>query len=400
MPTKHRFSFEKCDVQENGPMKEESYDWNDTEYYGQFIDQNEASLIAILYLSYMPLCCFVGLTGNCMVLILIRSNRIFRKLPSSAYLLTLAVMSSLFLVSLLSFWIDEGFGLDHHSTILCKCSSFLAHFCDFASVWLIVLVGFERLTLLYKASSFRVRRTLTNSQRQVIVLLIIVFLCNCWILFVAEMNPRGGCDIGPEYTEVYNLFSAFETISCMIIPSIFIVVSNILVVLKLRAHLKQIPSSPTVSFNTADTVYSSGPSQTIKSTKISKASLCRLGSRFSLTRNEMQEVARCKRHSLRYADLQLTRSLLVVTTVFILLNIPNYAYRTAIQFLNISEQSETMQRLSFAVHILLYTHHAILFYLYIFYSPQMKKRLVPTALKLLECYCLKHVHEDSAIHGN
>lgn len=60
-------------VEEDETMKDENYDWNDTDYYGgQFIDQGEASLIAILYLSYMPLCCFVGLTGNCMVLILIR----------------------------------------------------------------------------------------------------------------------------------------------------------------------------------------------------------------------------------------------------------------------------------------------------------------------------------------
>uniref|UniRef100_A0AC35GJ40 G-protein coupled receptors family 1 profile domain-containing protein n=1 Tax=Panagrolaimus sp. PS1159 TaxID=55785 RepID=A0AC35GJ40_9BILA len=379
------------------------YNWNGTDYYnGDFIDQGEASLIAILYLSYMPLCCFVGLTGNCMVLILIRSNRIFRKLPSSAYLLTLAVMSSLFLLSLLSFWIEQGFigNADQHSAILCKCSTFLAHFCDFSSVWLIALVGFERLTLLYKASSFRVRRTIGNAQRQVVVLLIIAFLCNSWILFVAEINPQGGCDIKPDYGDVYNLFSLIETISCMIIPSVFIVFSNIFVVLRLREHLKQIPSSPTVSFNTADTIYSTGPTQTIKSTKVSKASMCRLGSRFSLTRTEMQEVARCKRHSLRYADLQLTRSLLIVTTVFILLNMPNYVYRISIQFLNISDQSEIMQRLSFAAHILLYTHHAILFYLYIFYSPQMKKRLIPTALKLLECYCLKHVHDDSIHAGN
>uniref|UniRef100_A0AC34FLR4 G-protein coupled receptors family 1 profile domain-containing protein n=1 Tax=Panagrolaimus sp. ES5 TaxID=591445 RepID=A0AC34FLR4_9BILA len=303
------------------------YSWNGSDYYnGDFIDQGEASLIAILYLSYMPLCCFVGLTGNCM-----------------------------------------------------------AHFCDFSSVWLIALVGFERLTLLYKASSFRVRRTLSNAQRQVVVLLIIAFLCNSWILFVAEINAQGGCDIKPDYGDVYNLFSLIETISCMIIPSIFIVFSNIFVVLRLREHLKQIPSSPTVSFNTADTIYSTGPTQTIKSTKVSKASMCRLGSRFSLTRTEMQEVARCKRHSLRYADLQLTRSLLIVTTVFILLNMPNYAYRIAIQFLNISDQSEIMQRLSFAAHILL---------------PQMKKRLMPTALKLLECYCLKHVHDDSIHAGN
>lgn len=71
--------------------------------------------------------------------------------------------------------------------------------------------------------------------------------------------------------------------------------------------------------------------------------MCRLGSRFSLTRTEMQEVARCKRHSLRYADLQLTRSLLIVTTFFILLNMPNYAYRIAIQFLNISDQVSSIR---------------------------------------------------------
>uniref|UniRef100_A0A7E4UVB5 G_PROTEIN_RECEP_F1_2 domain-containing protein n=1 Tax=Panagrellus redivivus TaxID=6233 RepID=A0A7E4UVB5_PANRE len=340
------------------------------------------SLIAFLYLSYMPLCAFVGLSGNAMVFLLICTNRIFRKLPSSVYLLFLAAMSSIFLLSLLSFWVEE------------------AHFCDFSSVWLIALVGFERLTLLYKASSFRVRRTLSSAKRQVIWVLLIACICNVWILFVAKINEVGECDINSAYDHLYNWFSLFETISCMIIPSIFIVFSNIFVVLRLRAHLKDTPCSPTVSFNTADTVYSTaGPSQTVKSTMISKASLCRPNSRFSLTKAELKEAGRCKRHSLRYADLQLTRSLLVVTTAFIMLNMPNYAYRIAIQILNISDQSVFMQRFSLAAHVLLYTHHAILFYLYIFYSPQMKKRLVPTALKLLECYCLKHVHDDT-VHGN
>lgn len=36
-------------------------------------------------------------------------------------------------------------------------------------------------------------------------------------------------------------------------------------------------------------------------------------------------------------------------------------------------------------------HHAGLFYIYIFYSPQMKKQLRPMAMKLLECDCLRPV---------
>ncbi|KAH7714653.1 Protein C24B5.1 [Aphelenchoides avenae] len=379
-------------------------DWRNSSYYEDFKDfihyeDDTPGVVAMLYLSYMPLCCFVGLTGNTMVWVLIRSNRIFRKLPSSSYLLTLSVMSSLFLTSLLSFWLEEGFLKDQaekHSMFLCKCSTFLAHFCDFSSVWLIVLVGFERLTLLYRAPF---RRRLINTKRQVIVLLSIAVACNAWIMLVAEINEFGGCDIKSEFEGVYNTFSLMETVICMIIPSFLIVVTNIFVILKLRAHMKNIPTSPVVSFNHADTVYSTGPSHTIKSMKISKASLCRLGSRPSVSRSEIlqiQEVAhRQKRSSLRYTDLQLTRGLLVVTTVFIALNMPNYAYRIAVQFLSINDQSDVMQRLSFAAHIMLYTHHACLFYLYIFNSPQMRKRLVPTALRLLECYCLKNVRDFS-----
>lgn len=372
----------------------------------------EQNLVSILYLSYMPLCCVVGLTGNCMVVILIRTNRIFKKLPSSVYLLTLALMSSLFLLSLLSFWLEEGFITDQseqHSMFLCKCATFLAHFCDFASVWLIVLVSFERLTLLYRVNF---RRSPANAKLHVFTLLVLSGLANLWILFVAEINDYGGCDIKADYENVYHSFSLLETIFCMIIPSLIIIFSNLFVILRLQAHLKKVPSSPTVSFNTADTVYSTtGPQNAaVKSVKISKASLCsRMGScREGASANPQQQLtpnvhhrldpreaaARLKRHSLRYTDLQLTRSLLVITTVFISLNLPNYAYRIGIQFFAVSEQTNLMQRLSFAAHILLYTHHAMLFYVYIFNSPQMRKRLVPTALKLLECYCLKPQMND------
>ncbi|VDN18127.1 unnamed protein product [Gongylonema pulchrum] len=47
----------------------------------------------------------------------------------------------------------------------------------------------------------------------------------------------------------------------------------------------------------------------------------------------------------------------------------------------------------FATYLLYYLHHAVLFYMYIFWSPQMKKQIKPTALKLLECYCFKTVPE-------
>ena len=51
--------------------------------YEQLNDEREFSYMALIYLAIMPISCVVGLTGNCLVFILIRSNQIFRRLPSS-----------------------------------------------------------------------------------------------------------------------------------------------------------------------------------------------------------------------------------------------------------------------------------------------------------------------------
>ncbi|VDK57877.1 unnamed protein product [Anisakis simplex] len=296
-------------------------------------------------------------------------------MPSNVYLLTLSAMSSLFLISLFTFWLEE---------------------CDF-----------------FCSRAMNKAR----AQRHCGALLMASFVFNSWILFVANVDEMGECDILPEYELLYAVMNTVETVLCMGLPSCIILISNLFVVLRLQSHLKRIPSSPTVSFHTADLITNSAAHPTtLKSTGLTRyacislvflapwsnarlfvdfrSSFGRLSSPFSLAVNDSNS-SRKRRKSLRYADLQLTRSLLVVTWVFIVLNLPNYIYRILTHVIEIDNQSVGMRQISLFVHILLYTHHALLFYLYIFYSPQMKKRLLPTALKLLECYCLKPSAEVS-----
>ncbi|ULT90702.1 hypothetical protein L5515_008629 [Caenorhabditis briggsae] len=340
------------------------------------------SLIQNLYYFYMPFCVFVGLTGNTMVWILIRSNRMLSKLPTNVYLLCLAAMSSIFLLSLLVFWIEEDIFQDsllRNSYYSCIFNTFLAHVCDFASVWLIVLVGLERLLLLYRKTR---GLTVEKARAQVFILLGFAMVFNGWILFVADMSPEGQCDIKLEFVGMYQTMTIVETIVCMLVPSVLIIACNCLVVSKLNSHIKKNPGSPAVSFNTADivlTTQTSAPSNTLKS-------YTRISSRFSI---DVEKTPKKKKKGIRYTDIQLTRSLLVVTWAFILLNIPNYGYRIASILFGIPENSSMMTAISLGAHVFLYTHHAFLFYLYIFYSPQMKRRLKPTAMKLLECYCFK-----------
>ena len=85
------------------------------------------------------------------------------------------------------------------------------------------------------------------------------------------------------------------------------------------------------------------------------------------------------------------KSLAVISSVFVILNLPMYLCRLLFS----GKDDEVMPSwkiiLQTVCFILYYAHHAILFYVYIFNSPAMRKELIPTALKLLECYCLKNV---------
>ncbi|CAI4223642.1 unnamed protein product [Auanema sp. JU1783] len=353
-------------------MNRSLIDLSDYEEYDETI---VSEVILKFYLFYVPFCVIVGLFGNGMVWILIKNNRNLSKLPTNIYLLNLAFVSSFFLVFLLFFWIEDAFEINifKSTTFSCKINTFFAHVSDFVSVWLIVLVGSERLILLqWKTRSL----TKERARSHIIILLIIAMLFNSWILAVADLKPGTEfCDINSNYGYIYDIMTIFEMVFCIGLPSLIIIISNCIVVIKLNRHLKKYPSSPAVSFNTSDVVMASN---TIGSSSKIRSSL------------ESQSMVRqAPKRSLRYADIQLTRSLLIVTWFFIILNLPNYIYRIATSSFGLPHEDASARFISIFVHLLLYSHHAFVFYFYIFYSPQMKRRLKPTAMKLLECYCFK-----------
>uniref|UniRef100_A0A8R1ISR6 Uncharacterized protein n=1 Tax=Caenorhabditis japonica TaxID=281687 RepID=A0A8R1ISR6_CAEJA len=82
---------------------------------------------------------------------------------------------------------------------------------------------------------------------------------------------------------------------------------------------------------------------------------------------------------------------LILISTFVLLNVPSYIMRI-IQAVA-APSSHLFHFIHFLTYLTYYLHHAVLFYMYIFWSPQMKKQLKPTALQLLECYCFKPVPE-------
>lgn len=77
-----------------------------------------------------------------------------------------------------------------------------------------------------------------RARAQVLILLGFAMVINSWILFVADMDKDGLCDIKEEYVGMYKTMTVVETIICMALPSIVILICNVLVIVKLNQHVR------------------------------------------------------------------------------------------------------------------------------------------------------------------
>jgi hypothetical protein len=382
----------------------ESYDYQLDEESALLADDNDRLLLNLRYYArhFLPVFCVTGIIGNCMALLLIRTNYWLRRLTSNIYLCTLSVCSCLFLGSVLITWIDSTFGfpLYSNSESGCKTLTFLAHSCDLVCVWMICWTSCDRAIVLYRPG---IRRRVCSKKfaRQLVagtIMFSSILYAWCIIFAGLEHSPDGStyCGLnkninffGYNLRDLHIFFSLIDTILCTIVPSLLIMVVNSLSIYRYRQCMK---------------IYASGvlrvrflrmpETQEQKLTEETTTAKKLLLSQQSQTTNQMS--ANSSRSTsggkLRSSDLTLSRSLLIVTSTFVLLNMPNYAFRLYEAVFNI-EQTQWWQFLFFMTYIFYYFHHATLFYVYVFWSPQMKKQLVPTALKLLECYCFKNVPE-------
>ncbi|VDK47360.1 unnamed protein product [Anisakis simplex] len=358
----------------------------------------------------IPCFCVTGIIGNCMALMLIRTNYWLKRLTSNIYLCTLSICSCIFLLTVFITWIDNVFdvALYNNSEIGCRLLTFFAHMSDFNCVWMISWVSCDRAIVLFRPG---IRKNVCSKKFARYMVLATV-VCSCvlysWCLISAGLEEENNslfCGlsqnlsfIGYDLGEMHFYFTFIDTVICTIVPSLLISVVNSLAVYRYRQCMK---------------IYSSGVLR-VRFVKVNDDQHTpQLVARFLFIYRLIEDTTNAKKlllsqqsHTTQYStqsnrstnggklrssDLQLSRSLLIVTSTFVCLTVPNYAFRIYISIFN--PASVLFQLLFFTTFLLYYLHHAVLFYMYIFWSPQMKKQLKPTALKLLECYCCKTVPE-------
>ena len=132
-------------------------------------------------------------------------------------------------------------------------------------------------------------------------------------------------------------------------------------------------------------------------------------------------VLSCRRQ--RFVQVRLTKMLVTITSLYLLMNIPNYYIRINNIFISTHDRSSAplndadaddessykapglYDAVSESVHeqqkykevilqwqhiafMLYYAHYALLFYFYVFWSPDQKSKMRRFATRLVQCYCL------------
>ncbi|CAI2302511.1 unnamed protein product [Caenorhabditis sp. 36 PRJEB53466] len=357
----------------------------------------------------LPIFCLVGILGNSMALILIRTNFWLKRLTSNIYLCTLSVSSCVFLLTVIISWADTYLKLPLYgvSDLGCKFFTFLAHFSDFICVWMISLISCDRMIVLFRP---RVRKwvcTKRFARNMTIGTVLTSMVLYSWVFLFAglevhkmannmEMHYCGlNQDVnlfGYQVNQHYFMFTLMDTALCTLLPAVLIIIVNSFSTYRYRQCMKIYSSGVLrVRFVRAPTTQQQQQqlnSDTIQfeETTVKKYLLSTDNTNSNLPTSSTQS-RNCGK--LRSSDLQLSRTLIIVTSTFVLLNVPSYIMRI-MQALT-APSSHLFHFIHFLTYLIYYLHHAVLFYMYIFWSPQMKKQLKPTAMRLLECYCLKTV---------
>uniref|UniRef100_A0A0N4Z9G4 G_PROTEIN_RECEP_F1_2 domain-containing protein n=1 Tax=Parastrongyloides trichosuri TaxID=131310 RepID=A0A0N4Z9G4_PARTI len=363
------------------------------------------------YIRYIiPVFCVIGILGNSMALIILKTNYWLKRLTSNAYLTMLSICSCIFIICLFIVFTDTAINTwSFYSswTYGCKIFTFLPQSSDFVCSWMICWVSFDRVLILYRP---KMRKYVCNKKfanYAIIGTILIGAIFYSWCFYLADIeyddNNLPFCGLrsdenvmGISLHDLTNFFLFFDLTVCTILPSIFIVTVNCLSIYRYRECMKIYSSGVLrVRFLKVPTTETNENQQTavedLTQTKKTLFGMSSTGVSGHTSTNGVK--SKKKGNKLKTSDLTLTRSLLIVTSTFICLQLPNYALRIYQNIFNIPQEDQPFNFILFMSHIIYYAHHAVLFYMYIFWSPQMKKQLKPTALKLLECYCCKTVPE-------
>ena len=292
---------------------------------------------ANIYLT--PVIIIVGVCGNILSFAVFTSTYVRLK-SSSAYLALLATADAGFLICLFFVWLARVRVTLFHSAIWCQLFVYLNYVFCFLSAWSVVGFTGERYVVVYhplKKDGFCTRKRPKLAVGILVVFAALGYTFAFWTNDVDEIRGRSMCMPLPQYYDALTVITAVDMLITFMIPSVLIVVLNIRIIIKLRHFQQQSvlklkrmrgqPITDPMAKRTRRPFISATVSQTgsVHYTFVSR-SVLPAGEEISATQSSSNQtnVATVRRNISQYRT---ARILLVVSSIFLILNSPNHIFR-------------------------------------------------------------------------
>ena len=365
-------------------------------YFETFVDN--------LNLYFIPVIIVLGLCGNTLSMLVFTCTHLLR-LSSSLYLTWLSLADVGFLIALGIAWLDR-IGI-HWLTLpgWCQIVVYLTRVTGCLSVWLVLSFTAERYIIVYHA----LRKDMLCTKRRakiVIGTLCAVALIMYTYIFktydVISLGPKKMCGPDPQYQDILTIMTSVDTAVACVIPSFCILLLNIKIIYKLHQFQNQtLAKKPSLSIH---------PNTAHKAKPIVQASISMSGSmriKFSSHHIAVDTVIpapvdapaapphlhivaqteKCQRIIRYRSHLRTARMLLILASVFVLLNMPSHVFRVQAFMRQLLWDSIKTPRIQYKVHeffeIFFFLNFAINFFVYSVCGQQFRTGLKRLILRVI-----------------
>ena len=236
---------------------------------------------------------------------------------SSVYLASLAVADSVYLLALFIGW----FGwLDihlFHRPVWCQTVVYATYVCSFISVWNVASFTIER----YLVVCHPFKLTVLSTVRSAVIVVVgealfatVFYSYALWTSHVEYFGEQSYCYTKESFKRYATIMAYIDTVITLIVPSLIIVLLNMKLYITVYRLLRTARAESGANSSTTSG-YITGSNRGSDESHSSQ-------------RSTLSHVT-----SPRCPQLRTTRMLLVVSTVFVLLNLPTHAFRVYYMFI-------------------------------------------------------------------
>ncbi|XP_067645055.1 thyrotropin-releasing hormone receptor [Eurosta solidaginis] len=364
---------------------------NNSSIFSITFDDNDEMLAVfekvgiLLNYYYVPFLVLTGSLGNILsVFVFFKTN--LRKLSSSFYLAALAVSDTCFLLGLFMQWLNFVDIDIYNRDFFCQFFTFFSNLASFCSAWFVVAFTVER----FIAVGYPLRRQTMCTVRRAKIVLFALTTVGCihctpyWLSSASLYSPKLEtvlCDMNPEFKVLMTYWNYWDTVTVFTVPFAIIFVLNTITGCRVwkfatvrRSLTVQKRRTPHIPRDTR--ILSACNSSSLRRQRSTTPS-------YSTTHsNEQQpEVKVLRRKSERRisnsSQLKVTKMLLIVSTVFVCLNLPSCVMRIKTYLeTQTSTNAKTTVILQYIFQLLFFTNFGINFVLYCVSGQNFRKAVI------------------------